>query len=162
MQTDEQLTTVNILSLFQTNKSERQSFVSDVIERLESGEVDPIKVHAQCKKMEDIVKALTGNETYKSVLIEAVERNGKKFNSFDAEFSVKEAGVKYDYSQCGDVKTLELMAEVEKLSEQIKARQKLLQMLPIEGIQKVDEFGEVCTIYPPSKSSTTTVNVILK
>ena len=161
MQTDEQLTTVNILSLFQTNKSERQSFVTDVIERLESGEADPIKVHAQCKKMEDIVKALTGNEVYKSVLIEAVERNGKKFNSFDAEFSVKEAGVKYDFSQCNDRVMMDLEYQQTSIDNEVKARQAFLKTVPQAGIE-IREGDELVTVYPPSKTSTTTVNVILR
>ena len=158
----EQLTTTNILSLFQTNKSERQSFVTDVIERLESGEADPIKVHAQCKKMEDIVKALTGNEIYKSVLIEAVERNGKKFNSYDAEFSVKEAGVKYDYSQCNDDQINQLQKDADDLAEVIKSRQSFLKTIPANGIDIITLDGEGVRIYPPSKTSTTVVNTILK
>ena len=162
MQTDEQLTTVNILSLFQTNKSERQSFVSDVIERLESGEADPIKVHAQVKKMEEIVKALNSNETYKSYLLDAAEKNGKKFMAFDAEWSIKEVGTKYDYSQCNDSSVIEMESKITELSDKLKARQKFLQMIAPEGIDIVTSDGEMIKIYAPSKTSTTSVAVTLK
>ena len=162
MQTDEQLTTVNILSLFQTNKSERQSFVSDVIERLESGEADPIKVHAQVKKMEEIVKALNSNETYKSYLLDAAEKNGRKFMAFDAEWSIKEAGVTYNYDQCCDTVLNDMNAKFKELSAQIKLREKQRQLTKPGGEKVLTEDGEVIICYPPSRTSTTTVTVTLK
>jgi hypothetical protein len=156
------LTTNNILSLFQTTKSERQSFISDVINKVESGEVDAIKIHAQLKKMEDIVKSITSNTTYKEYLINEVEKNGKKFECFNSEFSLKEAGVTYDYSNCNDTEITHLQKEYENLSNAIKIRQNFLKTVPAEGMDILTSDGEVIKIYPPFKSSTTTVNVILK
>lgn len=159
----DQLTTVNILSLFQTNKAERLSFVSDVLDRIESGEADPIKVHAQVKKMEEIVKVLSSNESYKAHLLDAVERNGKKFVAFDAEWSVKELGSKFDYSYCGDVELLMMQEQAEKLAIEIKEKQEFLKKAKATGTKIiVEETGEVMTVYPPSKSSTTGVVVSLK
>jgi len=159
MQTE--LTTTSILSLFDTTKSQRQTFVTDVLEKIENGEVNPIKVHAQLKKIEDIFKQLTGNDTYKKYLLDDVEKNGKKFEAFNAEFSVKEAGVKYDYSQCNDRELNSLMAAQETLDETVKNRQTFLKTVPVQGLE-IRDGDELVTIYPPSKSSSTTVNVILK
>jgi len=159
MQTE--LTTTSILSLFDTTKSQRQTFVTDVLEKIENGEVDPIKIHAQLKKIEDIFKSLTGNDTYKKYLLDDVEKNGKKFEAFNAEFSVKEAGVKYDYSQCNDRVISDLEYQQISIENELKARQTFLKTVPAQGLE-IRDGDELVTIYPPSKSSSTTVNVILK
>lgn len=160
MQTE--LSTTSILSLFETTKAERASFVSDVVNRLNEGIIDPIKVHLQVKAMEDVVKSLNDNKDYKALVLDAAEKNGKKFSYQNAEFSIKEVGVKYDYSQCGDYSLSQMQAQLDELSEKVKARQKFLQMLSVEGIDIVTDQGEVSHIYPPAKTSTTSVAVSLK
>jgi hypothetical protein len=157
----QELTTTNILSLFQTSKEERATFVQDVITRIEEGAADPLKVHLQIKAMEDIVKGLNGDELYKACLLSTAEKNGRKFNFLNAEFSIKEAGTKYDYSHCGDVELLRLHVQAESLAIQIKERQEFLKKCK-PGTTIVDTDGEVITLYPPIKSSTTTVAVTLK
>ena len=157
-----EITTQGILSLFETTKQERNTFTADVMERIENGTADPVKVHLQLKCMEEIVKTLTGNESYKTHLIDAAEKNGKKFSAFNAEFQVKEAGTKYDYTYCGDDELLGLYAQEAKLKREIKEREEFLKKIPSKGLEQVILHGEVITIFPPSKTSTTTVAVTLK
>jgi len=157
-----ELTTQGILSLFQTTKAERTTFIADVMGRIENGTADPVKVHLQLKAMEEIVKTLTTNESYKTHLIDAAEKNGKKFMAFNAEFSIKEMGQKYDFTYCGDVELLEFYTQQEKLKYLIKELEDFLKKVPVSGMQKVTETGEVITLFPPSKTSTTTVAVTLK
>jgi hypothetical protein len=45
------LTTTGILSLLDTTKEQRASFVADLIDKLQDGLADPVKVHLQVKKM---------------------------------------------------------------------------------------------------------------
>jgi hypothetical protein len=157
-----EITTQGILSLFETTKAERSTFTSDVLERIENGTADPIKVHLQLKAMEEIVKTLTTNESYKDQLINAAEKNGKKFMAFNAEFQVKEMGQRYDFTYCGDDELLEFYAQQEKLKYFIKEREDFLKKMPVSGMSKVNDSGEVITLFPPSKTSTTTVAVTLK
>jgi len=156
------LTTQGILSLFQTTKAERSTFIADVMERIENGTADAIKVHLQLKAMEEIVKTLTTNESYKTHLIDAAEKNGKKFVAFNGEFSIKEMGQRYDFTYCGDDELLEFYTQQDKLKYLIKEREDFLKKVPVSGMQKVTETGEVITLFPPSKTSTTTVAVTLK
>jgi len=157
-----ELTTQGILSLFQTTKAERSTFIADVMERIENGTADAIKVHLQLKAMEEIVKSLTTNESYKTHLIDAAEKNGKKFVAFNAEFSIKEMGQRYDFTYCGDDELLSLYAQEAKLKREIKDREDFLKKIPIKGLEQVILHGEVITLFPPSKTSTTTVAVTLK
>jgi hypothetical protein len=158
------LTTTSILSLFETDKSQRESFCMDLINRIDSGEADPLKVHLQIKCMEDIIKLLNSNTVYKAALLEASEKMGQKsFEFHNAKFEIKETGVKYDFSKCGDVVWETLDSAGSTISDQIKEREKFLKTVPQKGMTVVnDQTGEVETIFPPSKSSTTSVAVTLK
>ena len=157
-----EITTQGILSLFETTKAERSTFTANVLERIEEGQADPIRVHLQLKAMEEIVKTLNTNERYKELLLDAAQKSGKKFIAFNAEFSIKEMGTKYDYSQCGDTDLLAMLQSIETINAAVKERQEYLKKIPAAGVQQIDANGEVITLYPPTKTSTTTVAVSLK
>lgn len=154
----------SILALFETNKEQRQSFVTNVLSNIESGAVNPLTVHLQVKNMEQCIKMLTDDPQYKeAVLDEAGKHGGKSFEFHNAKVEVKEVGVKYDFTNCGDTKMAKLHDELEALKKKVKDREDFLKKAPIEGTQVLDDdTAELVTIYPPSKSSTTSVAVTLK
>ncbi len=157
------LTTTSILALFETNKEQRQSFALDLIGKIEQGEVDPLKIHLQVKAMEDIIKLLNDNTVYKKAILEEAEKHGKKFEFMNAEISIKEVGVKYNFDRCGDTVWEMFESESNKAKASQKAREEFLKTIPQKGIEMLDTFsGELITIYPPSKSSTTSIAVTLK
>ena len=157
-----ELTTGNILSLFDTNREQRASFVTKVIDSIQDGTADPLKVHLQVKAMEEIIKAITGSETYKEMLLNEAAKYGKTFEHFNAKFQIKETGTQYDYSQCNDSLLDELAEKMDGLKEAIKEREKLLKNIPLGGVELITNEGECVMVYPPSKTSTTTVIVSLK
>jgi hypothetical protein len=159
----QELQSTNLLSLFDTTKAERQTFISDVLAKLDEGIIDPLKVHLQVKAMESIIEGLTKSETYKSFVLDAAQNHGSKSFEFgNASIQIKEAGTKYDYSLCGDLVYERLEKEAQEATEKLKARQKFLQT--INGFIALldEETGQVFNCYPPSKSSSTTVSVTLK
>lgn len=160
---NQELQSTNLLSLFDTTKAERQAFVNDVLTNLDGGIIDPLKVHLQVKAMESIIEGLTKSDTYKSFVLDAAQKYGSKSFEFgNASIQIKEAGTKYDYSQCGDPVYDRLEKEAQEANEKLKARQKFLQT--INGFITVldEETGQVLCLYPPSKTSSTTVSVTLK
>lgn len=150
------------LQLFSTNKEMRDRFVKQVIFGVEVGEVNSLELHLQLKCMEEIIKSIRSDKWYNQILLEDSEKFGKSFDKYNAKFSIKETGVKYDYSQCNDSILLELMEKQEMLDNEIKERQAFLKTVPPSGIDIIDFNGEVMKVYPPSKSSTTSVTVQLK
>lgn len=160
----QELTTTSILSLFETDKAQRQSFVNDLISRIDAGNVDPLKIHLQVKCMEDIVKQITADAAYKKAVLEESEKQGgKSFQLHNAKFEIKEVGVKYDFTKCGDLILNNLYAQYEALDELITAREKMLKSVNPSGMIVTDEAtGETFTVYPPAKSSTTSVAVTLR
>lgn len=160
----QELTTTSILSLFQTDKSQRESFASDIVQRIDNGEVDPLIVHLQLKCMEDIIKVINSNSSYKNAILEASQQQGQKtFQFHNSKFEIKEVGVKYDFSKCEDIVLAKLHKQLEDLSAEVKARETMLKTVSEKGMIVTDpETGETFTVYPPAKSSTTSVAVTLK
>lgn len=150
------------ISLYDLTKTERGEFVTRLVEKLESGAADPLQIHKQVKSMEDLIKQITSNEKYQSYVLATAQHYGKSFELNGAKYQVKEAGTKYDYSQCNDPELYAMQKQLDELTEKIKNRQKFLQLAPPEGIEVLeDQTGEVYRIYPPSKTSTTTVSITL-
>lgn len=152
---------LQVLSLFDLNKEQRAELVQQTIERIANGELNPLKAHLQVKAMEDIIDQITKDKLYRDMLLDEANKYGKTFEYGNAKFTTKETGVRYMYDQCNDPVLAELYAANDELLEKIKARQKFLQTVPAEGMD-VRVGDELVTVYPPAKTSTTSVTVTLK
>lgn len=148
------------LSLFETSKSERQNFAEQITNNLLEGLADPLKVHLQVKCMEDLIKQITSNSVYKDLLVNEASKFGKSFEHHNAKFEIKETGVKYDYESCGDPILKDLEDELALLESKIKERQSFLKS--IKGTIEILIGDELVTLYPPVKTSTTSVTINLK
>ena len=154
------LATTTDLSLFETTKSERQEFAQRVVNGLKEGHSDPLKVHLQVKCMEDLIKQITSHPDYKDLTLDEASKYGKSFEHYNAKFEVKEMGVKYDYSNCGDPIYNRLTEELAELEKKVKDRQAFLKAVQ-PGTEILIE-DEVIILYPPVKTSTTSITVNLK
>ena len=159
-----ELQTTSILSLFETTKEQRQTFAEDIVFRIENGDADPLKVHLQIRCMEELLATIKENTNYRNAVLDASEKmEGKSFQFHNAKFEIKEVGVKYDFSKCGDPIHANLTSIMEENKKLLKERETMLKTLPTKGMDIVDpSTGELVTIYPPSKTSTTSVAVTLK
>lgn len=169
-----QVDTKEVLGLFDTNKEQRKIFIAEVVQNMREGNADPLKVHLQVKAMEEIITGLTSTDEkknknfalaidYKNMLLEAAEKHGKKFTLHNAEFSIKEVGTVYDWTKCEDPELNAMLLAMDELKEKIKAKQDFLKTLSVEGLMITkEESGDTFKVYPPAKSSTTSVAVSLK
>lgn len=159
----------SILSLFDSSKEQRMSFVMQILEDMDEGRKDPRLVHVNVKNMEDILDMLNDKKkypvtatAYRKMLMDECEKYGKSFEFHNANFSIRGTGGKTDYSQCGDPTIIELEAEFEAAKAKLDERKKYLDNLPIKGVQSVDiETGQLTHLYPPSKPKSETVFVNL-
>ena len=154
------IATVTDLSLFETTKAERQDFAQSVVNGLKEGLSDPLKVHLQVKCMEDLIKQITSHPDYKDLTLDEAAKYGKSFEHYNAKFEIKEMGVKYDYSNCGDPIYNQLANELAELEKKVKDRQAFLKAVQ-PGTELLIE-DEVIILYPPVKTSTTSITVNLK
>lgn len=129
------------------------------IQAVLEGEVDPITAHINVSKMELAIKTFKNDERVRELTIRELWKYGKKGVFGDCTMEEAEAGVKYDYSECGDSRLEELYAMRQALDQDIKEREAFLKSIPPSGVADV-ETGEV--VYPPAKSSKTIIRTTFK
>lgn len=139
-------------------------YVNSMIEAVENGEISPMDLYVNLKKAGKIIDSVLDSETVKESVTREYQRYGTREVDYKGGTLVQsETGVKFDYSGCQDRVITELELMKKELDEKIKARQKYLKTLPPEGVTIVDEeTGEVNTLYPPSRSSLTTIKATVR
>ena len=148
---------------FADSKTTRSEMASAIVNNVSEGITDPLQVHYHLKCLEDLIKQVTANDTFKDALINEAAKYGKSFEFKSSRMDIKEVGTKYDYTASKDPEWNELNSESEKLKAKIKEREAFLKTVPAKGLDLLDPItGEVNTIYQPVKSSTTSISVTLK
>lgn len=155
-----ELTATSIVNLFDTTKEQRKSFADAIIFAIKQGDVNPLALHLNIKKMEDTIKQVTGNPEYMSMILDEAEKySAKSFELNNAKVEIKEVGVKYDYSMCDDATYNDLDAQKKQVEVKIKERQKFLQLIPEGGTVDPETGGMV---YRAARTSTTSAVITLK
>jgi len=113
-------------------------------------------------KMEMLIKEIKGNGEWIEYLREEVAKRGASvITPSGTKIELAEVGVKYDYSQCNDDILKSLVEEQERIELMIKERQTFLKTIPVSGLDIVTINGELMTIYPPSRSSTSSIKTTI-
>ena len=120
---------------------------------------DVIKIADTIAKIEFFIAELKKSPEYLDYLISEVAKYGKGMTtSSGTKLELAEVGVKYDFSQCNDPELVELEADLVYLEERIKQRKDFLKAISPSGISVLNqETGETITLYPPSRSSKSSV-----
>jgi len=154
---------MELIKFNHTTKEERTQVVREIFQELLEGRINPMELHIRMKCIEEVVKQLTSMPAYKAIVLDDAEKHGKSFQYHNAKVDIREVGVKYDFSGCGNNELEQLYLEVESITERIKQLETYHKGLPTSGIQVLNpSTGEVETHYPPAKTSTTSVAVTLK
>lgn len=133
--------------------------VQRAVDAVVNGEVDPITAHINISRMEAAIKAYKENAAIKAITLDELQKYGKKKTFGDCTLEMREGGVKYDYTNCGDSQLLEMYDTRDALLADIKERENTLKNLPLSGMAD-PHTGEV--IYPPAKSSKTIIATTFK
>jgi hypothetical protein len=153
-------TAISTLSQLPETKQQIEVFASQLENGLINGQIIASDLLRFQKAMEKVF------EKIKPTLIEnalnEISQYEKNSVIKGSEFSIVEAGVKYDYSECNDIEYNTLTTQIEAIKSTLKDRETFLKAIK-EPLQMIDEnSGEVYTIYPPKKTSTTTLKVTFK
>lgn len=132
---------------------------ANAIAAVKGGEIDPIAAHISVSRMEKAIALYKENRDVRDITLRELAKYGKSHAFGDCTLEEAEAGVKYDFTQCGDAKLAELYAMRRALDADIKEREAMLKTLPASGMAD-PETGEV--IYPPARSSKTIVKTTFK
>ena len=146
----------NILSL---SKAEILDQANQILKNFDVDMLETITTISLIRKAQLLIDTL--EKGLKEKGINELQKAGGRYEANGCEHQLVEAGVKYDYSVCNDPVYNKLKAQLTVLEDEIKAREKYLKAIPSQGVQTLLE-DEVLTLYPPAKSSTTSITVNLK
>lgn len=154
-------TPMSVLTSMPSTKDSLELFVSKTVDMVKSGIVNPIDLKCQLKFIEKAIDKID-QETKEDQLNE-IYKHGKNdyiVNGFKVE--KVEVAVKYDYEYCNDYEWNALNEKIQTLSILLKAREKFLKNItkPIGFVSEVTG-GELITINPPLKASTTSVKLTM-
>jgi choline kinase len=153
-------TAISTLSQLPETKQQIETFAYSLEQGLNNGQIVASDLLRFQKAMEKVF------EKIKPTLIEnalnEISQYEKNSVIKGSEFSIVEAGVKYDYSNCNDIEYNTLNTQLEAIKSTLKDRETFLKSIK-EPMQMIDEnSGEVYTICPPKKTSSTTLKVTFK
>lgn len=136
-----------------------KSFIDSILEK--GGELE---VAEALSAAEAFIKEVKSDARLKDAIRVEIEKFGKSHTTANgSKLELAEAGVSYDYSQCNDPEYARLESESAEIGLMLKERQKMLQAVPLSGMDILnEETGEVYKIYPPSRTSTSSYKVTLK
>lgn len=134
-----------------------------IIESVKEGEQSALEIAGKIKFITDSLEQVSAE--IKPLVIEEAQKYDKNealtvLGGYSVE--VKEMGTKYDFSQCGHPRLNEIEQEIKRLSEEKKAIEATLKTLKSSMTLTNEETGEIFTVYPPQKRSTTTPVFTLK
>lgn len=143
-----------------TTQTQIDVFSDQMIEAVQSGEASGLEVQLILKSLEKaserIMKAIKDN-----ILSEAEKYPKGPFEFHGATLQIVEAGTQYDFKVCGDPVHDQRESIVNAAKTLLDERKEFLKSLK-EPITIVDEgSGEVVTVRPPLKKSTTTIKTTI-
>ena len=135
------------------SKSEQTDLINACVKSVVEGEVNPVSTEIALKALEEVIKSIRNHQDYKNCVMNETSKYGKSFEAYGAKIENCQRTI-LDFSECGDVIWNEMNAEMEKLKERMKAREKTI----LTGVDPAT--GEV--LNPPKSKFSSFVKIIFK
>lgn len=124
------------------------------------GYVNPIEAYAVLTDYEKAIAQIKDNPQVRDICLRELSKYGKDGVTIgEYTYTEAEAGVKYDYSNCGSSEYAELLESRTQIDNRLKQIEKALKVMPVSGMAD-PETGEMW--YPPVKSSKTIIKATKK
>lgn len=124
------------------------------------GDANPLDVSTKLQWMISVLE--NARKLIQDDCVREIEKHNGKASINGAEVIKKETGTKYDYSGCGDLEWDRHDSAMKGEAELKKEREAFLKTLT-KPLTIADEVtGEIITLNPPIKSSTTNIQVTFK
>ncbi len=151
---------MSTVRLLPETKDQIAIFAKQLEDGLNNGQIVGSELLRFQKAMEKIFEQI--KPTLISTTIDEISQYEKNAIIKGTEFSITEAGTKYDYSKCNDSVYNDLCVSLDYAKEKVKDRETFLKALKAPMTVVDEDSGEIVEIFPPSKTSTTTVKVTFK
>lgn len=152
---------MGVIRQLSVSKSGVDMFCRQLISSVKGGEVNALELKAFLKTMEVIIERVD-KETKENQVTEAMRYSERKFSAYGCEIEQCEVATRYDYTHCGDPVYNQRLRIMEEAKKQLEDRAAFLKALKDPLTIVDDESGEVATVLPPLKKSTSGLKVSLK
>lgn len=151
---------MSVINLMPSKKAEVGTFVSKLINEVNSGTINPLQLRVQIKAIE-VALGEVSKATADLQLTEAQKYGARSFEFAGAKVEISELATRYEYDQCGDIELIELQNKFDEAEEKLKERKRFLQMLSKPMTITSHETGETYDVTPAQKKSTTGLKITL-
>lgn len=135
------------------NKSDQNDLANRLINPVLDGDINPVEATVKAKSLIEVLTKFVNDDRVKDCTLSEIKKNGKETSWNGARLTIKEVGVKYDYSDCNDPVYMDLLKQKGVIDKQLKERESFLKSLSNRTTIVDDETGEVATVIPPVKMS---------
>lgn len=150
---------VSLFSQMPKTKEDLKSFFEVMKNEVLNGDADILRVSNQLNVIKKLIADYEKDTDIQSYLLSEVEKYGK---GELPNVTIRETGVKYNYSEVGFLKYNEIVSEIEALEIKKKALEEEMKVKKETWVYTDMESGDTYEVNPVSKSSTTKVVFTLK
>lgn len=151
----------SLLYLNPSSSQQIEFFASSIVNEVRNGNESPLRVLIQLRAMEKASKQILDG-IKENILTESEKYPGQNWEMWGNKLEKAELGVKYDYATCGDTIYERLQTDFDAAKDRLDARCAFLKSLK-EPMTIVDELtGEIVSIKPPQRTSTSGLKVTIK
>lgn len=154
-------TPVSALRMLATTQTEIDRFSDGLIRSVKDGEVNPLEILVMLRAFDKVSKRVL-SEIDENYLKEADKYPEKKFELFGASIEKAEVGTSYDYTVCCDPIFEERESTMNAAKTLLDERKEFLKALKEPMTMIHEPTGEVITIRPPAKKSTSGLKVTIR
>lgn len=154
-------TATEYLTLGPSTQTSIDVFSDGVIESVQSGEINPLTVLIQLRAIQKASERIL-KEIHPNLMREADNYPGNEFEFAGNKVTKTEHGTRYDYSNCGDPIYYQRFAILQEAQKQLKEREEFLKAVKANFSLLDEGTGEVSIIQPPTKKSTSGLNVSIR
>lgn len=151
----------SVITIGPSTSDEVNRFANSVIQAVENGEENPLKLLIQIRGMEKAFK-LIAEKIKDSYMREADKYPENKFQFMGNEVLKGDVFTEYNFKACGDPTYERLEVDFLKAKEELDARKEFLKTL--RGPTPVGDTvtGEMVTVRPPTKKSTAGLKISIR
>lgn len=156
----EQNTAIALTSKLTTREGIKET-AQDFRNAVDNGVINPLDLKVALKGLEKLAEELKSIDA--DAYDEALKYDGKVFKYMGAEIEKSESlGAKYDYSGCNHPEYTSLLSQLEPLLKRKSEIENMLQKLKKSMTVVDEETGEIVTVYPPIKRSSSGLKITFK
>lgn len=116
----------------------------------------------EIRKLHNVLDGFLRDRRVVDATVNLVEKYGRNTMVGETRIEIKETGTKYDFTVCDDPVWTALKEQEDAVAERRRQREAYLKILTRKKEEIVEETGEVASIFPPARTSTTSFAVTFK